>query len=932
MSARDIVAWLDGRVARSARLCLDTRQLRAGDVFFACPGLSADGRDYITQAVERGAAAIVTHALPAEAASISVPMLQADGLGGELGAIAHAWYGEPSASLKVVAITGTNGKTSCVQWLADVLNAEGVPCGAIGTLGVTLPDGGMLQGALTTPDVLTLHHSLAALRQAGAQVVAMEASSIGIDQGRMEHVMVDIAGFTNLTRDHLDYHHTEEAYKRAKFSLFQWPGLQRAIVNADDAAGRELLGMLPAGLAKAYSIQGADADIRAEDIHAGADGLVFTLAMSEGTAQILTHLLGRHNVSNLLLLAGILRELDWSVPRVARVLAALRPVPGRLQAVVPVPGLGGAQAAAASGPLVVVDYAHTPDALERALAALRPQAVARGGRLVCVFGCGGSRDSGKRPIMGGIASRAADAVILTSDNPRAEDPAAIIEQIAAGMPVRPHIEADRAVAILTAIWEAGSADIVLVAGKGHETYQETQGVRAQFDDREWARFGLAWGEGLDVSTDSRSIAPGQLFVALKGDQFDGHSYLAAVAQAGACAAIVEHACPDADLPQFVLGDTRQALIRIATAWRRRFDIPVIAVTGSNGKTTTKEMIAAVLREAYGGEASLATRGNFNNDIGVPLSVLRLRHVHRAAVLELGMNHPGEIAVLAAIAQPTVALVNNAQREHQEFMQSVEAVAQENGSVFESLSADGVAVFPGDDAYTALWAGLAKGCGVMRFGFDQGLDVHAEAIHAEPSRTRFVLAASQGNADVALSAPGAHNLRNALAAAASALAAQVPFDAVARGLAAFSPVKGRMQPRELAGGYRLIDDTYNANPDSVRAAIDVLAQLQGRKILVLGDMGEVGANGPAMHAEVGRYARERGIDALLTFGVACELAVEAFGAEGRSYQNIDSLAQDLAARLPANILVKGSRSMRMERVIKALEDQRVLPEQGASHAA
>jgi murE/murF fusion protein len=924
MSAREIVAWLDGRAARGARLCLDTRQLRAGDVFFACPGLSADGKDFIAQAVARGAAAIVTHALPEAAASISVPMLQVDGLASKLGAVAHSWYGEPSANLKVVAVTGTNGKTSCVQWLANALNAEGVPCGAIGTLGVTLPDGGMLHGALTTPDVLTLH--------AGAQVVAMEASSIGIDQGRMDEVMVDIAGFTNLTRDHLDYHRTEENYKRAKFALFERPGLQRAIVNADDAAGRELLAMLPAGLAQAYSIDGPEAAIRAEDIHAGADGLVFTLAMPAGTAQILTHLLGRHNVSNLLLLAGILSELGWSVSRIARVLAALHPVAGRLQAVVPVPGLGAAQTAVAGAPLVVVDYAHTPDALERALAALRPQAEARGGRLVCVFGCGGSRDSGKRPIMGGIASRAADAVILTSDNPRAEDPALIIEQIAAGMPVRPHIEADRAIAILTAIWGADSADIVLVAGKGHETYQEINGVRTQFDDREWARFALAWGEGLDVSTDTRSLVRGQLFVALKGDQFDGHSYLAAAEQSGAAAAVVEHANPDLGLPQFVLGDTRQALIRIATAWRRRFDIPVIAVTGSNGKTTTKEMIAAILREAYGEEASLATRGNFNNDIGVPLSVLRLRHSHRAAVLELGMNHPGEIAVLAAIAQPEVALVNNAQREHQEFMQSVEAVAHENGSVFESLPANGVAVFPGDDAYAALWTGLAKERQTMQFGFEPTLDVYADAIHAEPSRTRFVLVAGQGSAEVALCAPGVHNLRNALAAAASTLAAGVALDAVARGLAAFSPVKGRMQPRELAGGYQLIDDTYNANPDSVRAAIDVLAQLKGPKILVLGDMGEVGVNGPAMHTEVGRYARERGVDALLAFGVACERAVEAFGAEGRSYQNIDSLAQDLAARLPANILVKGSRSMRMERVIKALEDQRVLPEQGASHVA
>ncbi len=950
MRALDIISWLGRHVSHGARLCLDTRQLRAGDVFFACPGASADGRDFIAQAVSLGAAAIVAeagergaaHALdvkPGVSDGVAVPLLEVPGLTDSLGAVAHGWYGEPSRALKVVAVTGTNGKTSCVQWLAAALNAENVPCGTIGTLGVTLPGGQDLGGALTTPDILTMHHSLAALRAAGAQVVALEASSIGLDQGRLDHVHIDVAGFTNLTRDHLDYHQTQENYKAAKFALFQWPGLRRAIINADDAAGVELLAALPPAMALGYSLgQASAAAIQAQDIQVGPYGLVFKLITPAGSTQVLTRLVGEHNISNLLLLAGVLLDQGWELSRITRVLAALRPVPGRLQSV-DAAMLQGALASGAgertqggqAGPMVVVDYAHTPDALEHALMALRPLADARGGRLVCVFGCGGSRDSGKRPLMGGIAAHRADVVILTSDNPRSEDPQAIIEQIVAGMPVRPGIEQDRAVAILSAIWDADAADVVLLAGKGHETYQESQGVRTPFDDREWARFALTWGDGLSLSTDSRNISPGQLFVALKGENFDGHAYLAAVAQAGACAAIVEQADPAAGLHQFVLGETRQALGRIATAWRRQFDIPVIGVTGSNGKTTTKEMIAAILRAAYGECASLATRGNLNNDIGVPLSVLRLTRAHRAAVLELGMNHPGEIALLAAIAQPVVALVNNAQREHQEFMQSVEAVARENGSVLEGLSADGTAVFPGDDDYTALWTSLAAGRSIVRFGFDAGLEVHADHIQAEPSRTRCRLLSPAGSVELSLSAPGAHNLRNAMAAAACALAAGVAFDAVRRGLEAFNPVQGRMQPHALPGGFQLIDDTYNANPDSVRAAIEVLSQMQGRKILVLGDMGEVGVNGPAMHAEVGRYALDKGIDTLLAFGPACQHAVRAFGRDAHAYSSIDSLVQELTARLPANILVKGSRSMRMERVIQALESQQALFEQGAGHA-
>ncbi|MGA0585203.1 MAG: Mur ligase family protein, partial [Castellaniella sp.] len=317
---------------------------------------------------------------------------------------------------------------------------------------------------------------------------------------------------------------------------------------------------------------------------------------------------------------------------------------------------------------------------ERALEALRPLARDRGGRLRCVFGCGGDRDAGKRPLMGAVAARLADFVVVTTDNPRTEQPESIVEQIVAGMPGRPEIRLDRADAILEGIWGAGERDVVLLAGKGHETYQEVQHVRSVFDDREWARFALTWQQGAELSTDTRALSAGALFLALEGERFDGHDYLGAAAGAGARAAIVARRIPGAGLPQIVLGDTRLALRRAATAWRRRFRMPVIAVTGSNGKTTTKEMIAAILAAWCGEAGRLATRGNLNNEIGLPLTVLRLRPAHRAAVLELGMNHPGEISVLAAIAQPTVALVNNAQREHQEFMSTVEAVARENGAV------------------------------------------------------------------------------------------------------------------------------------------------------------------------------------------------------------------------------------------------------------
>lgn len=930
MNAQEIVSWLNGHVARTAHLGLDSRQLHAGDVFFACPGLTHDGRSFVKQAVEQGAAAIIVQSdaqamtLPA----VSVPVLEVADLSGKLGLIAHLWYGEPSLAMSVVAVTGTNGKTTCVQWLAAALNAEGVPCGTVGTLGVSLPDGSSLGGVLTTPDVLTMHRSLAAIRDAGAAVVALEASSIGIDQGRLNHVHIDIAAFTNLTHDHLDYHGTLHNYKQAKFALFKMPGLRAAVINADDPAGQELLKAAAPLHPLAYSLGHSEtAAIQARGIETNAHGLVFNLSTDHGTAQLLTQLLGQHNISNLLLVAGVLQELGWELSRIARVLASLPSVEGRLQVVNPAHGTAAAPAAT----LVVVDYAHTPDALERALLALRDVATARSGRLVCVFGCGGSRDSGKRPIMGGIAARLADDVIVTNDNPRMEDPQAIVDEILSGMPHAPHIELDRALAILSAIWSASPNDVVLLAGKGHETYQETRGVRAPFDDREWARFALTWRRGLVLSSDSRNIRPGQLFIALQGDVFDGHAYLAQVQAAGASGAIVAHRDPSVSMPQFVLGDTRQALIHIGTAWRRLFLLPVIGVAGSNGKTTTKEMVASILRAWLGADASLATQGNLNNDLGVPMTVLHLNDQHRAAVFELGMNHPGEIALLADIAQPTVALVNNAQREHQEFMHTVEAVAKENGAVLEALPVDGVAVFPGDDEYTDLWRSLSAHRKVLDFGFESHFAVYADQIHAQPTRTECQLHTPAGSAGLVLSAPGLHNLRNALAAAACACAAGAPLSAIVQGIAAFNPVSGRMQPRQLADGFQLIDDTYNANPDSVRAAIDVLAKLAGKTVLVLGDMAEVGANSHAMHAEVGAYAHEQGIDVLLAFGPACAFAASAFGPAARAFDDIETLNDYLETLVPAHILVKGSRSTRMERVVRALEEKLMKHEEGARHA-
>jgi len=444
-----------------------------------------------------------------------------------------------------------------------------------------------------------------------------------------------------------------------------------------------------------------------------------------------------------------------------------------------------------------------------------------------------------------------------------------------------------------------------------------------------------------ICTDSRNAVAGSLFVALRGERFDSHDFLSQVIERGVAAVVVE-AATDANklshfqVPVLKVPDTRIALGQIARGWRQQFSLPVIGVAGSNGKTTVKEMIAAILVAGVGADHCMATRGNFNNDIGVPLTLMRIDAATRAAVVELGMNHPGEIAYLSELAGPTVGLVNNAQREHQEFMATVEAVAQENGAVICSLPDDGVAVFPGDDVYTPLWRSHAAMRGtrrVMTFGLNDQCDVHCTYVPNAFGSDMQVMA-GESAFTVGLCAAGEHNVRNALAAIACTLAIGMPPEAIVRGLEAFAPVAGRLQRKQATDGALVIDDTYNANPDSVRAAIDVLAQVTAshrQRLLVLGDMGEVGNDGQAFHEEIGAYAHAQGIDFLFTLGTLAAHTTRAFNAEPKSgemngthFNDIDALQQALSlrARPDAAILVKGSRFMKMERVVHHLLGQQV----------
>jgi len=472
-SLLDGIATLEGGDIGVSGLTLDSRQLRAGDAFIALRGAVTHGITFAPAVLAQGASVVLAEA-PAPAVSAGEKIVWIDGLREQVGEIAARFFDRPSAALHVIGVTGTNGKTSIVQLLAAALETLGARAATIGTLGAGRV-GAIESGERTTPDAISVQALLARFRAEGASHVTMEVSSHALEQSRVNAIDFEVAVFTNLTRDHLDYHDTMDNYGAAKARLFAWASLRSAVVNVDDAFGRELAAQLPPRVQLLRYAIDAQADVRASNVLTSGGGLRFTLATPWGAGEIASPLLGRFNVYNLLAVAGCLGALGYTFAQIQNALAQLQPVAGRMNR------LGGGTA-----PLVVVDYAHTPDALEQALTSLRAHA---GGRLICVFGCGGERDNGKRPQMGAIAERLADEIYVTDDNPRGENGDAIVAQILAGLShaQRAHVQRDRAAAIAQALRDARGGDVVLIAGKGHEPYQEIAGVKHPFDDLVVAR-------------------------------------------------------------------------------------------------------------------------------------------------------------------------------------------------------------------------------------------------------------------------------------------------------------------------------------------------------------------------------------------------------------------------------------------------------------
>ncbi|HNN52842.1 MAG TPA: UDP-N-acetylmuramoyl-L-alanyl-D-glutamate--2,6-diaminopimelate ligase [Pseudomonadota bacterium] len=975
----------------------DSRQVQPGDLFVAVPGQTVDGHHFLSDAAQRGAKAAIVEQIRPDCKLIQIPVENATEA---LAQLAMNRYGRPSDSLTLVGITGTNGKTTSNFLVETLLEEADLRPGLLGTVLYRGP--GVSQPApFTTPTALLLHQTLAVMAEHGAKAVTMEVSSHALALGRLFGVRFRVAAFTNLTQDHLDLHGTMDEYFAAKCQLFHRHLLPaerggRAVINVDDPWGRKLFDSLPAEQRIGFSVDGP-ADISIASERTIVEGISAVFRTPLGDVTIRSPLTGRFNLSNLALSVGIGVALGLSAVQIGRGLSRLSGVPGRLERV-----------PSRRGPTVFVDYAHTPDALSRVLQTLRPltRSGTKPSRLLVVFGCGGDRDAGKRPLMGQAAAEEADLVIVTSDNPRTEQPQRILDMIVEGVEKTGRlplissrsdlasatsgylVEIDRRQAIVAAILAAQPDDVVLLAGKGHEDYQVIGTSKQHFDDREEAQKALALRPETQprsgtptpqvmpklqpsielplerilsatagrlvrgstprfaaVTIDSRSVTPGCLFVAIRGDRLDGHTFIAQALQNGCSGVLVEkdklHLVPDQPgLTVVEVADTIVAIGQIARAHREAPEIAaklkVIGVTGSSGKTSTKDLIAAIFA-AHVQDSSefIKTDGNLNNHLGVPLTLLRLRPGQRYAIVEMGMSARGEIAYLTSLCRPDVGVITNVGPAHLETLGTIENIAAAKGELFAGLSDGATAVFLDGHALvreqamragalsTRLRLGLAS-CGTTAATH---ASVHVRLRREDIDGLHLEISFPQlpGSPSQTLHVPliGAHQADNAALAAAAALALDVPPATIAAGLARVTPGKHRGQLLTI-GGRRVLDDCYNANPSSVSAALRSLSGLRqgGQAIAVLGDMLELGPTEAELHAKVGRLAATLGIGKVITVGERAKHISSAAQSLGCDAIHVDSPQAAAAAVAVATqpgdvVLIKGSRGMALERVLEQL---------------
>ncbi|PID76962.1 MAG: UDP-N-acetylmuramoyl-L-alanyl-D-glutamate--2,6-diaminopimelate ligase [Deltaproteobacteria bacterium] len=963
----------------------DSRKCRPGSMFAALVGSSLDGHDYILQAAEAGASLIMVQKGRVKAANLdglTVPVIEVEDSRAAYAVVAANMYGNPARELTLVGITGTNGKTTVTCLLEEIFTGLGHAAGVIGTVSYRWLDknGGQHRkdAARTTPDAVEMQAILREMADDGVEYVFVEVSSHALDQKRVAGLEFSVAAFTNLSHDHLDYHGDLQDYFAAKALLFgsylKKDGTAVIYISdeTDSWADKMAEYCRSLGLRTITAGTGVSCEIR---LTAGEFDLYGSRVSFETCGREIdfrSPLPGMFNIENMLTALAVITALEVPIEKAVRFLAGAAGAPGRLQRIEVVDKN-------LNIPEVFVDYAHTPDALEKVLRVLGELPHKN---LVCVFGCGGERDRSKRPVMGKVAAELATVSVLTSDNPRNEEPEAILEQIVsgvlqAGREIKPVdwllnraegepgciIVQDRAEAVRAAVSSAARGDVVLIAGKGHEKYQVLNCRVRFFDDcLEAEKAMLSWnGELLEkalsspvegrvtrwwsgrIETDSRKVQSGDVFIALKGDNFDGHDYMAEAEKHGAAALIIsnpELVPADAEIPRIVVDDTLAALGRLA-AFRRQLvksvkDVKIAGITGSCGKTTVKEMTAAILEQHWPvnkktpAERILKTKGNFNNLIGVPLSVLPLCPGHEAAVFELGMNRSGEISKLAAIIDPDVSCITNIHAAHLEELGDISGVARAKMELFDWTSPDNALVINLDDQQVAARAGAYPHRQVT-FSMDPGKDADFKALNPAIGADgcfSFILKYAGEEVEVFLNVPGYHSISNALAAAAISGTLGASPAEIAAGLESFRPIEKRMNLSRL-NGLNLINDAYNANPESMRAGVETLMSMKsGKKMAVLGDMLELGSSAESAHLELGRMLGGAKLDYLALYGDlsrhTMQGAMEAGLGQVRHFEQKQAIADWLAELqnngcLPSGswVLIKGSRGMKMEEVLNGL---------------
>lgn len=972
----------------------DSRTVTRGGLFVALSGTGTDGHRYLENAIDNGCSAILCEAGRVDAEQLQklpVAVLETPDSNSAYAAVAANFFDRPAEQLTLVGVTGTNGKTTITYLLEQVLVQAGRSVGVIGTVNnrYSLADGTkkIMGTRFTTPEAMLLQELLREMVDHGVAYVVMEVSSHALAQRRVGELLFELVAFTNLTRDHLDYHLDMDDYFRAKCRLFTEhlkeggtavlpvldPGTGTPVwlktLHERCAQGKKVLTW---GASEAASVSLVEHTSR-------LSGMDLVIRTPAGRQALDTPLVGRFNIDNILAVVAMATALGVDERQVYAALGVATGAPGRLERV----ALGNLWPT--QGPAVFVDYAHTPDALEKVLSTV---AALPHRQLFGVFGCGGDRDKGKRPVMGEIAARLCDVAIVTDDNPRTEDPEAIVDQILAGIPegeaqVRDLswlagrtvgergcvVIRDRRTAIARAIRAAGPDDIVVIAGKGHEPYQLTLQGKRFFDDRmEAGNVLLSWTDRLaaeatggtlqpggetgsllgPVITDSRLASEKGLFVALKGETHDAHAFAGQAVANGAACLVVERVPPEtaeSGAGHVLVADSQKALGDLAAFRRRRLakmtDQVVIGITGSCGKTTVKEMTAAILARKWPegpdnpAGCVLKTKGNYNNIIGLPLSLLPLDLRHRAAVMEMGMNMPGELTRLAEIGDPDISIITNIHGAHLQGLGSIEGVARAKEELFAGTRPTGTLVINLDDPWVRSFADTYPHRKVtFAVGKENGATPDfwaSNIVQDNGGAISFTLHHGQNSAEIHLFTAGLHNVANALAAAATAATAGASLAEVAAGLADFRPADKRMEILHPKGEYTLINDTYNANPASMAAGLRTLKQMARKSTTaIIGDMRELGEASVKAHYDIGRLIAELAIDRVGVVGDFRDEVQRGAMDQGYPAERIRTFAEkDAAARWVKEmiatkrigkddlILIKASRGLRFETIVATL---------------